>query len=203
MRYLLISIILVAFSSCASYVKKNGLTETNAKDDSVINPYFTDIEKDYVYKAKIKVYKKNFGGILVVKKIAPEEHRIVFTTEMGSKILDFSFKKDTFKVNYILDEMNKKLLINILKRDFRVLITEKLSVFNQFAQNDSKVFKTEIENKTYYLFKEKELLKRMIRVGQGKEKVGFYFSKINDNIARSIQIKHQNIQLTINLNSIN
>ena len=75
-------------------------------------------------EANINAFDNNFGGIFIVKKLGPKHHRIVFTTELGNKIFDFTFKEDSFKVNQILKELDKKLLINILKSDFKTLIME-------------------------------------------------------------------------------
>jgi len=188
---------------CASYTKKNNFKEVAVTDGLVYNPYFSDASKDYVYKAKIDVYNKSFGGIFIVKKIAKKEHRVVFTTEMGSKIFDFSFYNDDFKVNYILEEMDKKILINILEKDFRVLIRENESVLSKSVKENLTLLETKIVNKKYFYAFEGEKLNSISRVNMGKEKVHFLFSKINTSTADNIQILHHNIKLTINLKSIN
>ena len=69
MRYLVISIICSFAISCTSYVKKNNYKTVVLTENTIINPYFSDTEKDYVYKAKIKVYDHDFGGIFIVKKM--------------------------------------------------------------------------------------------------------------------------------------
>src|SRR5690606_33245610 len=104
--------------NCGSYPKKQNFQSKDSALKNIKNPYFSDASKDYIYKASIDVYGKNFGGLLIIKKIANNQHRVAFTTEMGSKLFDFTFTEDDFKVNFILDELNKKILINILKKDF-------------------------------------------------------------------------------------
>jgi hypothetical protein len=191
-------------SSCTSYVKKNDFKEVPLTGKTLYNPYFSDVEKDYVYKAKINVYDNNFGGILIIKKIAKSNHRVVFTTEMGSKIFDFSFDRDEFKVNYILDELNKKLLLNILEKDFRVLVREHQQIISKSEKGTMSLLETKIDNKTYfYKVLNPHTLKSIIRVNNGKEKVQFLFSSIKNTIAKNIQIIHHNIKLEINLKSIN
>ena len=44
---------------------------------------------------------------------------------------------------------------------------------------------------------------KIVRIGNGKEKVAFLFSEISDTIANQIKIEHLNIKLNINLKSIN
>ena len=89
MRYLLSSIVLILFISCASYPKKNGFKASEGQNFE--NPYFSDASKDYIYKANIEAFGNFFGGIFIVKKLGEDHHRIAFTTEMGNKIFDFTF----------------------------------------------------------------------------------------------------------------
>jgi len=202
MRYLLTSL-LFFLASCASYQQRNNFEKQEVLDVEITNPYFSDTSKDYVYKAKIDFYDKSFGGLFIVKKIAEAHHRVVFTTEMGAKIFDFSFHNDEFKVNYVLDEMNKKILLNILEKDFRVLVHENEKVISKAVKKGSELFETEIVNKKYYYLLNGGSLNKITRVNNGKEKVQFLFSKIGDASAKNIQILHKNIKLTINLKSIN
>ena len=65
MRYLLISI-LFCVVSCTSYIKKNNYTNVAVDSQLVKNAYFSNQEKDYVYKAKINVYNNYFGGVFIV-----------------------------------------------------------------------------------------------------------------------------------------
>lgn len=168
----------------------------------MVNPYFSNTSIDYVYKANINVFDKAIGGIFIVKKLGENHHRVAFTTEMGNKIFDFTFLEEDFKVNYILNDMDKKILINILKNDFRVLVTENPSIKNTFLKSPNSIYETHIGTKKYYHFSSEEKLNRVVRVSNGKEKIEFLFSKINDNIAQDIQILHKNIKLEIHLKSI-
>jgi len=201
MRYLLISFCCF-FVACGSFPNKQQFQIENTSKTTIHNPYFSDEAKDYIYKATIDVYKKSFGGIFIVKKIGNQHHRIVFTTELGNKIFDFSFIKDEFKVNFILDEMNKSILINILKKDFKVLIYEVLNVHKAYSFDSSKIYETEINNKKHFYFTANNQLNKIIRVGNGKEKVVFLFSEMNDFVTNNIEISHFNVKLNIKLKSI-
>ncbi|GGG35521.1 hypothetical protein GCM10010976_03980 [Bizionia arctica] len=188
--------------SCGSYPKKQNFKLDQSASKNIENPYFSDASKDYVYKATIDVYDKHFGGLLIIKKIGDNNHRVVFTTEMGNKLFDFTFLKDDFKVNFILDEFNKKILINILKKDFKVLITENLNVLKSFSDTEKAIFETNIYNKRHYYFFNESQLTQVIRTKNGKENVRFLYSKINKHLANQIEIKHRNINLEIKLKSI-
>ena len=201
MRYLLSSFCLL-FIACGSYSKKHDFLIVKSLNSHIRNSYFSDETKDYVYKANITVYDNDFSGIFIVKKIDEANYRIVFTTEMGNKVFDFSFINDTFKVNNIIEDMNKALLINILKKDFSALVKEKLPVIKSYSLQDTLVYETVILNKKHFYFKTQQLNK-IIRVANGKEKVVFLFSEIKDTIAHQINVRHSNIKLNINLKLIN
>ncbi|MCX7551454.1 hypothetical protein [Xanthomarina sp. F2636L] len=201
MRFLLISLCFFVVS-CGSYPEKQNFLTENSTSQEIENLYFSDPSIDYVYKASIDVYDRNFSGLLIIKKLTDKEHRVAFTTEMGNKMFDFSFTEDNFQVNFILDELNKKMLINILKKDFKVLILENPLISNSYSKENNQVFETLIYNKKHYYFTENNQLNQVIKTKNGKEKVQFLFSEINNHLANQIEIKHQNIKLKIKLKSI-
>lgn len=188
--------------ACGSYPKKQNFEEDITEKFEINNPFFSDSKKDYVYKADIKVLKNSYSGIFIVKKIGIEHHRIAFTTEMGHKLFDFEFESKKFKINYILPEMNKKVLINVLKRDFYALIKEKSLRLNGYSKEKLRMIETELLNRKHYYIFDDEELKKIVRISNGKAKVTFLFSGINDNIVESIQIKHLKIEFNIYLKRI-
>jgi len=198
MRFLLSSLVFLQLA-CGSYPKKQNFEEVTTEKVEIINPYFSDSIQDYVYKADIKVFKNSFSGIFIVKKLGEKHHRIVFTTEMGNKLFDFEFLQENFKINYILPEMNKKVLINVLKRDFFALIEEKPFSAKTYSKGDLRMNQADLLAKKHYYLFENGILNKIVRVGKGKEKVTFLLSGINDNIVNGIQIKHHNIKLEIYL----
>ncbi|MCK0145106.1 hypothetical protein MWU78_05555 [Arenibacter sp. F26102] len=202
MKYLLTSLIALLLA-CSSYPKKSNLERKIGTTSTISNPYFSDMAKDYVYKAKINFGTKSFGGIFAVKKLGEGHHRVVFTTEMGNKLFDFSFIKNEFKINFILDEMNKKILINLLKRDFHVLTNENPEILNHYDKPGDTIFlETRKENKTYFYLMADQQLHRILETRGGEEKSDYIFTQIEDNHAREINIRHNNIKLTIDLKAI-
>ncbi len=201
MRYLPISFLLILlFSSCALKTTKN-LVKQSVVSEKVENVYFSDAAKDYVYKAKIAIYGKNFGGVLIVKKITKRTHRVVFTTEFGSKIFDFLFDEDKFTKNFALEEIDKKIVINTLRKDFKTMINQYLHSKEQLSTEVYTVYKTQEEKRfNYYFFdKSNKQLAKIINTSKHKEKVIFVFEGLEEKLAKKIEIKHQNIKLNIKL----
>lgn len=202
MRILPISLVLLLVVSCASYPKKEGFTESNSSKKIVTNPYFADSSKDYVYKANIKAFKNYFGGLLIVKKLGQDEHRVVFTTEMGNTIFDFTFKNKTFQVNKVIDKLDKAFIINTLKRDLRGL-TKENHIPNASYQRDGKTLvETEILQKKHYFYFESDTLVKLYRIKNIKPKVIYSYTEIADKQAKEISIAHTNINLRIDLKSL-
>lgn len=202
MRFLLTSLLLVLCISCISYPKRNHFKPTVSSSVSILNPYFSDTTQDYIYRASIDAFENNFSGIFIIKKLGLEHHRIAFTTELGNIIFDFTFKGDEFKVNRILKELDKKLLLNILRNDFKVLVSESPGVEKVFIFQEDSIYQTNVLQKTHFHFRRQKQLYKITKVKSGKSNVEFLFSEINDEIAQQIDILHQNLNLTMKLKRI-
>lgn len=203
MRSLLISVVVLLVVSCASYQGRNHFQAMETPLTTIVNPYFSDSSKDYIYRADLSIYKRNFSGILIIKKTKEAEHRVVFTTEMGNKIFDFTFSNERFTINYILDHIDKEFIINILKMDFKALTQENHSIASAYSSEGKMVYKTVIEdNDHFYFFDSGPTLSKIVRSKNGKEKVVFLFSENVGQNADGIKIVHQNIALSIVLKAI-
>lgn len=165
-------------------------------------PYFSNPAMDYVYKANISVYGNELTGIFIAKKINDTTHRVVFTTEFGNKLMDFEISETDFKVNFILEELDRKILINTLQEDFRLLLKKEYLIQAQFENEWNDVYKSADGNRDNYLFfsKKNHQLEKIIRSSKTKEKFMLIFSTENNIFAERIQIVHQNIKLKIDLN---
>jgi hypothetical protein len=202
-RFLLISFFSVLLFSCKSY-QVQGVTKKESLETGFKNHYFSNPETDYVYKAHIEIYGNPLGGIFIAKKINDTTHRVVFTTEFGNTLFDFELSDTSFKVNYIVADLDRKIIINTLKEDFRLLLKNDHKVQEVFENEAYIVYKSK-DNKRYnYLFESKKdgKLIKLLHTSKTKEKVTFEFdSKINT-FAENIKITHQNIKLKIEFNQI-
>ncbi len=203
--YILSWIIFVSlfFSSCSLQTTKGLLEKRLTKHELLINPYFSNADIDYIYKAKININDNKFGGILIIKKIVNKHHRVVFTTEFGNKIFDFEFKDGNVKVNFILDQINKKIKVNDLKKDFQLMINESNPIEKMYLKNKDKIYKTSLNNKQNYYFTANDKLYKIVMASKTKEKLYINYSNISDEIAKSITLKHKNFNMNINLIYIN
>jgi len=186
--------------SCGSVTKN--YTPKKLDKTSYEVPYFSDSKTDYVYKTNITVYGNEISGIFIAKKINDTTHRIVFTTEFGNKLLDFEISDNSFKVNSIVSELDRKILINTLKEDFRLLLKKKYLIQEQFENDTDDIYKSKDGKRDNYLFisKKNHKLEKVVHSSQTKEKFTLTFTSENNIFAEKIQIIHQNIKLKIELN---
>ena len=203
MRFLISSGLFLLFISCKTYEIPNVAKIENG-ERIIQNFYFSDSEKDYVYKASIDVYGKQLGGIFVAKKINDTLHRTVLTTDFGNTLLDFEVSENSFKVNYCIEELNKKIVLNTLKKDFRLVFREKYSAEEVFENQIHTIYKTKDGNRFNYLFENKSdiRLTKLTHTTKSKEKVLIQFEGKNTTFAEKIIIEHKNIKLKIELNQI-
>ncbi|MFL9844654.1 hypothetical protein [Flavobacterium rhizosphaerae] len=192
------------FTSCAVQTVK-GYDAVPTAIQQYHATYFSDPETDYVYKAHISVYGKDFGGIFIVKKINDTTHRIAFTTEFGNKLFDFEITDDSFKVNFILEEFDRKIVVNTLKKDFMLLLKMNHEVMAQYENSKTTVYKSKDEKRYNYLFTDKATgsLKKLVNATKSKEKTVITYTPESEKLADSIIIDHKNIKLRIALEYIN
>src|SRR5690606_19146387 len=198
--YFLISFLfIVLLPSCA--VKTVDGFERQQKEGVYEATYFSDTATDYVYKAHISVYGKEFGGIFIAKKINDSIYRTAFTTEFGNKLFDFEISDDSFRVNYILEEMDKKIIVNTLKRDFMLLLKQRHAYENQYDSPGFRVYTSKRDKRFNYLFLDVQSSKlvRLVNATKGKEKIIIDYVPESDILAKKIIIDHKNIQLRIEL----
>jgi hypothetical protein len=162
--------------------------------------YFSDPEKDYVYKARVFAYGNELTGIFIAKKLDDSTHRVVFATEFGNKLLDFEISENGFKINSIVEEMNRKLLIRILEKDFRLLLRPRYQFSKQLESATEKVLVAKQRNDKILLFTTTDgKLTKIVNTSGRKEKINISFTSIENKIAGQITMQHKNIQLKIEL----
>jgi hypothetical protein len=196
---LLYSLILILAVSCKSY-KLTGVTPVYASEKMVENLYFSTGE-DYVYKCQMDIYKNHVSGILIIKKLNETTHRVALTSDFGNKLIDFEVSENDFKLNYVLPDLDKKIVINFLKNDFRQLLKRQYPVSESFENDNAKIYLSKDENKSYYLFfnKENNLLKQIIYTKNNKEKIDFTFDAKKHIFADSLHLQHKDFKINIKL----
>lgn len=195
----LYSLIFLLFISCKTY-QLTDAKSVSTSEKTVENLYFSSKE-DYVYKCQMDIYKNHVSGILIIKKINETTHRVVMTSDFGNKMIDFEISENDFKLNYVLPDLDKKMVINFLKKDFQELLRQKYSVSKSFENENSTIYISKNDKKTYYLFFDKEngFLKKMVYTQNNKEKIDFSFEAKKPTFAEMIDLQHKDFKINIKL----
>lgn len=198
--FLLINLVFLVISCGSSPVKD--LTKVALEHPVYESGYFADPKTDYVYKTNISVYGNELSGIFIAKKTNDTIHRVVFTTEFGNKLLDFEISENAYKINSIVDELDRSMLINTLVADFRLLLREKYNIQQQFETTESKVLLSKDGNRNNYLFVSKTggNLSEIRHASKRKEKINISYISENNIFADKIIIQHYNLKLRIEFN---
>lgn len=149
----------------------------------------------------MEVYGNDISGILIIKKISDSTHRVVMTSDFGNKMIDFEISENDFKLNYVLPDLDKKMVINFLKNDFRELLKQKYAVTERFENNESFIDVSKNGKKTYYLFFDKttEILKQIVYTQNKREKIDFTYEAKKHTFAETINLQHKDFKINIKL----
>ncbi|NUY81391.1 hypothetical protein HUK80_10820 [Flavobacterium sp. MAH-1] len=200
MRKLTIPLLVTSFLlvfGCASKPKPNAKTEF----ETVTNPYFSNPETDYTYRTKITVYGHELNGILIAKKINDSIHRVVLTTDFGNTLIDFEVGQNSFKKNNVVDDLDRKIVVNTLRDDFRLLFREKFasSELEQSVSNGVTTFESTDGRNHYRLSYSANKLISISKGSRKKEQVSVGFHSENNIFADKIQIQHRDTKLKIEM----
>lgn len=203
-RFLSNSFLLIVLISCSSMPKMDGYREVSVEGNEIaLNPYFSDATKDHIYKAQISIYGKKLSGIFALKKINDTLQRAALMSEFGTTLLDVSYGKTYSKLNFCMEELQKKYILNTLIEDFRLLTISERNVEKIFRKEETQVLKSPVGNDFVYYFFEGNppTLVKLIKTGKRNKKVSVYFQEIHQNRPRKIVIEHHQMNLEIILNA--
>ena len=138
---------------------------TNHEDGKMPELYIfgSSFEKS-LYKTSIVIYGNNLTGLTLIKK-TDSAYRVVFMSELGIKYFDFEFPFDQQKpamVHYIMEPLNKKLLVNMIKKDFTLLFFTPEIIVSEILINNKDDSKMLVKsNNLVYFFNSSGMITRI------------------------------------------
>jgi len=171
MRYLLFSFFSVLLVGCASeysYLKSASADATCADKIKPIHLNTT------WYTTAVDVYDKHISGLLLIKSMPDSSIRVVFTNEAGVTFFDFGFLVDgTFKVHSIVSQLDKKPVIQTLRKDFELILGLPFRTGNiqRWEGNDQIFFGVKQKKETAYFITSKDCASlRNIELGSKRKR---------------------------------
>lgn len=160
-----------------------------------------------LYNTQVNILKHHLSGLLLVKQMPDSSTRILFSMETGFKFFDFEFDKNKeFKVHYIIDKMNRKPVINTLRKDFELVLMMHLKNDSlQTFTKDSLTFHRFANNGLYDYYITDSNCTKLLRIEQAtekKKKTSIVMQDYKDGVPDTIGISHHNIKFDIGLKKL-
>lgn len=194
-----ISLLFPFFWSCGTYqgpldFKKS----TTPYATTIVNNTFATNGVEKVYRAEIDVFNKQMSGLFVVKKMHDNEHRIVLTSDFGNTLFDFSIYQDTYKVHYVMPDLERKMILNFLAKDLRYLVMQQYTTTDKSVQGPYTIYQAVSKKQKLYIIQEDttQIIKEVTLANSRKPKVMFRFDEECKGI---LEIEHQNIPLKMRM----
>lgn len=189
------------FTSCKHLKVEGNLIQSESPTYTV--PFFNNENVEYLYSSRINAYGNAISGLLVIKKIGEGHKRLALLTDFGNTLLDFEFIGEEIKVNYVVENLNKKLIVNQLKNNFQLLLQSDYQLKEVYEVENGKVLTTKFQKKHVFLYLDTEgNLTRLIQANSIKNKIEIkYFGE--DKSADSIVFSSFQLPLQVILNKRN
>lgn len=186
-------------AGCSSAYRYLQATSGDAANLQKFKPAFSVA----LYKAAVDVAGNHLSGLLMIKKMPDSSVRLVFSNEIGFKFFDFEFSNDGgFKVFSIIKQMDKKAVINTLRKDFELVMMEKIDSKDVLIRkDDSLVYYTFQVEKGYnhYITNKTGDELRLERSSKRKPVMQAIMKNYVAGIPDTIGITHNNFNFTIGL----
>ncbi len=205
-RVILYFLFVSCLLSCAASL--GDLRELPSSIQPEVKALFPDDKKEVLYDMSIKFLNNYNSGILVISRDTSNhrEYRTVFMAKAGVKLFDFEFTDREMKINYILPQLDKKMVKKILDQDLRMLLDPIEGTPYKFRQEKknfdliSTVKKADIYY--HYFIDKKGNVSRVDRGKKNNSSVVMELSYGKDNWPDQVQINHKKIPFFIKLNEI-
>ncbi len=191
-------LLLYLFQSCGSLpeTKWNAVKETTK---TITIPYFTRENIVYSYRTVIGVYGHNVSGIVIMKKISDETFRVAMTTEFGNTLFDIEISPTEQKVKTIVADLDRKIVVNTLVWDFRLLLKKSYTIGATFSDGAHLISRSNLTEGIVYLYQTAatDVVFKMEDYKGNKRRRTLGFVTENNIFARKISIEHDDIDMKI------
>ncbi len=156
------------------------------------------------YDASIDVTGKHLSGLVLIKNMPDSSQRIVFSSETGVTFFDFGFNRTgEFKVYSILKKLDRKPLINTLRKDFELIIGNpfRSNILTSWKTDGEIYFGVEQKGEAAYFITDKDCISlRRLELGTTrKRKVSVRIAGAGYPLPDTLDIKHYTFPLHIQL----
>jgi hypothetical protein len=175
------------------------------KDPSCLEKFIPAFEASW-YRTSVNVTGKHISGLLLIKTMPDDSKRIVFTNEAGITFFDFEFTQDGFVVHQVIRQLDKKPVINTLRKDFEMLLMTQIrkGEAEQFQRGDTIFHGYAGKKEINYFVTDKNCssLLRIEKASRRKKKVEVKLFNVRNNVPDSVAIQHFLFNMQIQLKKL-
>lgn len=117
-KTLALSALIILTCSCTNYYRH---LEPATAATGAQSALFSQQTEGLAYDTNVRFRKTEVSGILFIQPQDSSRYRMAMTTKMGQKIFDFSLDPQNFTVNYCFPQLNRKIILQLLEADLRLL----------------------------------------------------------------------------------
>lgn len=166
-------------------------------------PVFKDKATSFLFKTTLTFGKKiQQGGILALKKSSDQHYRAIFMTKFGLTLFDFEFGAQGFVVHKALEQLNKPILLQVIRQDLELLLARDILGQSAKAFDQGHLLDRErilkVRQKGKPLFYVQDLHQRLTAIYRARA-VSIQLSEYVSEVPRSIDIQHHNVPLRLEL----
>jgi len=172
-KALLLLAIVCTLQACKQYAFPGEITEKGAIPLSV--PYFDSLKYEYHYSANIVAYNNKINGVLVVKKIADQHKRVVLLSDFGNTLFDFEYKNGKTKAIYVMDNLNKKIIVNKLGLYFALITQSQYTATAKYENAGNAYYLANLKKKKVAIHREGNKTKELTLFSNWKTKAEVAF----------------------------
>jgi hypothetical protein len=144
---------------------------------------------------------KHISGLLLVKVMPDSSKRVVFTNEAGLTFFDFQWSKaGVFKPLHCISKLNKKVVINTLRKDLELILVPKRNVVKDGVNNF-----TMKREKEVLKFKTNDNCESIVSIevmGKKSKLVDVTLTPAGKNVPDSVYLNHYNFEMSMMLKRI-
>ena len=191
-RLFVFSTIVWVFFSC----KPNNFQGVliNKDQQHIIIPFFSKTNYEYHYSVKMIAFSNTLNGVLVVKQLSKDHKRVVMLSDFGNTLFDFEFKNGKATTIYVMEDLNKKIILNKLLRYFEFLTKSDYLTRSSFHVDRDTVYISKFKNKRVHIVFQNALPTQLELYSRNKSKAEVIFYA-QDNFADSISFKSNELPI--------
>ncbi|MEO8086711.1 MAG: hypothetical protein ABI763_07825 [Bacteroidota bacterium] len=161
------------------------------------------MKESLVYKTVIKYKEREFSSLTYFNELNDSVFKIVLLTTFGNTLLEAEISKEKFKVNNVISYLDRKLILNLFEKDWRLIFAGNFSAETPFLYSDKPGatifgFGKNRKHQLYHFSSDKNAVTGIESYNGTSKKVIVEVEKVQDSQPANFSIEHPSLHLKLN-----